>query len=327
MIQKETYLVTGSAGFIGYHLSERLLSMGHHVVGFDNLNNYYDVNLKLARNDRLKKNERYQFIHDNLTNKPSIVSLFAKNKFKAVFHLGAQAGVRYSLEKPEVYVESNIHGTLNILEAARYSDSKPHLLLASSSSVYGLSRKFPFSEDDPADKPAAIYGASKRANELMGHSYAHLFGLRVTMLRFFSVYGTWGRPDMALFIFVKKILNNEPIELFNKGNMIRDFTYVDDIVEGMLALEKNRLNPELPMYDIFNIGCANPRNLTDFLALIEKNLNKKAQIVHAPFQPGDVQMTVADVTKLQNLTNYKPKINIEEGVANFVKWYLEFYGK
>ena len=329
---KHQFLVTGSAGFIGFHLTQRLLSQGHRVVGFDNLNAYYSVALKEARNALLKKNPNYSFVQESLEDKQAIDRVFRDNQFDTVFHLGAQAGVRYSLEKPETYLRSNIDGTFNILEATRHASKKPHLLMASSSSVYGLSTRYPFREDDSADQPVALYGASKRSNELMGHSYAHLFGLRVTMLRFFSVYGPWGRPDMALFKFVDQTLKGQEIEVYNGGDMIRDFTFVDDIVEGILGLDRTRAAhassaASLPNYDVFNIGCAKPRTLMEFVSAIETSVGKKAKLKMLPFQAGDIYKTVADVSKLQKLTGYQPKVGMEEGVDRFVRWFLEFYGK
>lgn len=319
-------LITGSAGFIGFHLSQRLLDQGYEVIGFDNLNEYYSVELKQARNQILEKNSRYSFVKANLEDKAALNDIFSRNQFDTVFHLAAQAGVRYSLEKPELYVSSNLTGTLNILEAARFAKKKPHLLLASSSSVYGLSESYPLREDDPADRPVALYGATKRSNELMGHSYAHLFGMRVTMLRFFTVYGPWGRPDMALFKFVKAITNGDEIELYNGGDMIRDFTYIDDIVDGIIGLERSRQDSKLPNYDLFNIGCSKPRTLMEFVQAIEKSLGKKAKIKKMPFQAGDIYKTFADVSKIHESSGYSPRVNIEDGVDRFVRWYREFYG-
>ncbi|MEW6055148.1 MAG: SDR family NAD(P)-dependent oxidoreductase [Bdellovibrionota bacterium] len=321
----KTFLVTGSAGFIGFHLSKRLLEQGHRVVGFDNLNDYYSVELKQDRNDQLKGYSRYSFIQADVSEKSAVSDVFSRHEFDTVFHLAAQAGVRYSLENPEAYLKSNIDGTLTILEAARHSKTKPHLLIASSSSVYGLSQHYPFKEDDPADRPVALYGATKRADELMGHSYSHLFGLRVTMLRFFTVYGPWGRPDMALFKFVRAILGGEEIEVYNNGDMIRDFTYVSDIVDGIVGLAENRTKPEHPLYDVFNIGCAKPRTLMEFIRAIEKSVGKKAKMKMMPFQAGDVYKTYADVSKLREICGYTPKVGIEDGIENFVRWYVEYY--
>jgi UDP-glucuronate 4-epimerase len=327
-LSNQTVLVTGSAGFIGYHLSERLLAQGFRVVGLDNLNDYYSVELKEARNERLKRHQNYRFVREDLSRTSAIKDLFKSNQFSSVFHLAAQAGVRYSIEKPEAYTASNIDGTLSILEAARYSrehhGTTPNMLMASSSSVYGLSTRYPFREDDPADRPVALYGATKRANELMGHSYSHLFGLRITMLRFFSVYGPWGRPDVALYKFCDQIMRGEEVEVYNNGDMIRDFTYVDDIVDGILALQNRRGDENLPLYDVFNIGCSNPRKLMDFFRRIEQCLKREAKIRYVGFQPGDIYKSYADVTKLQELCQYAPKVQMEEGVESFVRWYLDY---
>ncbi|HET7292125.1 MAG TPA: NAD-dependent epimerase/dehydratase family protein [Vicinamibacteria bacterium] len=319
-------LVTGSAGFIGYHICQRLLRDGARVVGLDNLNDYYSVALKEARNARLLAHPRYEFHLRDLQDKDLVRGLLVREGFDTVFHMAAQAGVRYSLEAPEAYLKSNIDGTLSLLEAARFAPNKPHLLMASSSSVYGASDRYPYREDDPADRPLALYGATKRANELMGHAYAHLFGLRVTMLRFFTVYGPWGRPDMALFRFVKAIREGREIELYNNGDMVRDFTYVDDIVDGVLALDAARKREGQPLYDVFNIGASQPRPLRDFLEAIEASVGEKARVKPMPFQSGDVYKTHADVGKLRALCGYEPRTGIREGVARFVEWYVSFYG-
>jgi UDP-glucuronate 4-epimerase len=320
------FLVTGSAGFIGFHLARRLIADGHRVVGYDDLNDYYSVELKRARLELLSRSEQFTFVKAKLEDGDAVREQFDKHEFSTVFHLAAQAGVRYSLEHPEVYIRSNIDGTLNILEAVRRTRrAKPHLLMASSSSVYGLSERYPLREDDPADRPVALYGVTKRSNELMGHSYAHLFGLRVTMLRFFTVYGPWGRPDMALFKFVRAILEDKEIEIYNNGDMVRDFTYVDDIVDGMLGLEKSRLDPKLPAYDLFNIGCSHPRTLMEFVRAIEKATGKKARLKNMPFQSGDIYKTHADVSKIRAACGYAPKTEIERGVAEFVKWYRDYH--
>lgn len=321
----KTFLVTGTAGFIGFHLAQRLLGEGHQVVGYDNVNDYYSVELKESRNSILSKNPNYVFFRADLEDKKTMERVFGKYEFATVFHLAAQAGVRYSLDHPEAYLKSNVDGTLNVLEAVRYSKNRPHLLAASSSSVYGLSTRYPFREDDHADQPVALYGATKRANELMGHSYAHLYGMRVTMLRFFTVYGPWGRPDMALFKFVKQILADQEIELYNGGDMIRDFTYVDDIVEAMMGLDRTRVAKLQPLYDVFNIGCSNPHTLMEFVSAIERALGKKARIKKMPFQPGDIHKTYADVSKLTKLSGYVPKTDIERGITNFVAWFREYY--
>jgi UDP-glucuronate 4-epimerase len=319
-----TTLVTGSAGFIGYHLSERLLRDGIRVVGLDSLNDYYSVALKEARNARLLAHPNYEFHRRDLVEKEFICDVLARHAFDTVFHMAAQAGVRYSLENPESYLKSNMDGTLGLLEAARFAASKPHLVIASSSSVYGASERYPYREDDPADRPLALYGATKRANELMGHAYAHLFGLRVTMLRFFTVYGPWGRPDMALFKFVKAIREGREIELYNNGDMVRDFTYVDDIVDGVLALDAARKRAGQPLYDVFNIGASQPRPLREFVEAIEASLGQRARIRPMPFQSGDVYKTHADVAKLRAICGYEPHTSIREGVSRFVEWYVTF---
>jgi UDP-glucuronate 4-epimerase len=295
-------------------------------VGIDNLNDYYAVELKEARNARLLAHAGYEFHRRDLADQGFLRDLLAREAFETVFHLAAQAGVRYSLDNPEVYLRSNVDGTLNLLEAARHAPAKPHLLMASSSSVYGASERYPYREDDPADRPLALYGATKRANELMGHAYAHLFALRVTMLRFFTVYGPWGRPDMALFKFVKAIVEDQEIELYNGGDMIRDFTYVDDIVEGVLRLDAARQSPGQPLFDVLNIGAAHPRPLHEFVAAIEKSLGRTARVRRMPFQAGDVYKTHADVSRLQALCDYSPRTEVGDGVARFVDWYLGFYG-
>ncbi len=324
----QTVLVTGSAGFIGYHLSEKLLELGLDVIGLDNLNDYYSVDLKKARNARLLRHENYRFVQEDLVNSGAILDLFRKNEFSSVFHLAAQAGVRYSLDNPGAYLKSNIDGTLSILEAARDSLSHhgkaPNLMLASSSSVYGLSTRYPFREDDPADRPVALYGATKRANELMAHSYTHLFGLRATMLRFFSVYGPWGRPDVALYKFCEQISRDEEIEVYNGGDMIRDFTYVSDIVDGMVALEKRRADEALPPYEIVNIGCSSPRTLMEFIRKIEACMQTAAKIRYLGFQPGDIYKSYADVSKIQRICGYSPKVQMEEGIESFVRWYVDY---
>jgi UDP-glucuronate 4-epimerase len=320
-----TVLVTGSAGFIGYHLAHRLLRAGVRVVGVDDLNDYYSVALKEARNARLLGEPGYAFVRANLADKAVLRELLMGESFTTVFHLAAQAGVRYSLENPDAYLRSNVDATLNLLEAARFAPHPPHLMLASSSSVYGASTRYPYREDDPADRPLALYGATKRADELMGHVYAHLFGLRVTMLRFFTVYGPWGRPDMALYRFVEAILGDREIELYNGGDMVRDFTYVDDIVDGVLALDAARKDESLPAFDIFNLGAGQPRPLREFVEAIEVSLRRKARLRFLPFQSGDVHKTHADSTKLRTLCGYAPRTTIGDGVARFVEWYLDFH--
>lgn len=324
-------LVTGCAGFIGYHLSNRLLQDNKSVIGIDNLNNYYDVNLKNARLNQLKQHSKFQFHQLDLGNRDGMDQLFKKNEFEAVINLGAQAGVRYSLTAPYTYIDSNLSGFAHILEGCRHHQV-PHLIFASSSSVYGSNEKYPFSETDCVDHPVSLYAASKKANELMAHSYAHLFQLPCTGLRFFTVYGPWGRPDMALFKFTEGILNGTPIEVFNHGNMSRDFTYIDDIVEGiMLTLSRPpQTTPSehqlpIPPYRIYNIGSHKPIALLDFIATLERILNKKAIKEYLPLQPGDVPETYADISALKNDFGYQPKTSLEDGIKKFVNWYLEYY--
>jgi UDP-glucuronate 4-epimerase len=325
----KSVLVTGSAGFIGFHLARRLLRDGVRVVGLDSLSDYYPVALKEARNALLLREPGYEFHRQDLAgDRPGLRALFAREGFSTVFHLAAQAGVRHSLEDPDAYLRSNVDGTLNLLEAARHAEPKPHLLMASSSSVYGASEQYPFREDDAADRPLALYGATKRAGELMAHAYAHLFGLRVTMLRFFTVYGPWGRPDMALFKFVKAVAEGTELELYNGGDMVRDFTYVEDVVDGVVRLDAARTaDPGLPPFDVFNIGAAEPRPLKEFVAAIEEAVGKQARLKLLPFQAGDVYKTHADVSKIRALCGYEPRTQIREGVREFVRWYLDFYGR
>lgn len=331
-------LVTGAAGFIGYHVSQRLLARGDSVVGFDVVNDYYDPSIKEARLERLGAgNGDFSFLRKTLADRAAVEGCFADHKFDRVIHLAAQAGVRYSLENPHAYVESNLIGFTNILEACRHA-AVPHLTYASTSSVYGANTRMPFSEHDGVDHPLQFYAATKRANELMAHSYSHLFRLPTTGLRFFTVYGPWGRPDMALFSFTKAILAGEPIKLFNNGNHIRDFTYVDDIAEGVIrasdqiAAPNPDWNADAPdpatsnaPYRLFNIGNADPTPLTAYVEAIEDALGKTAIREFLPLQPGDVPNTFADVTELQAATGYKPGTPVREGVRRFVEWYRDFY--
>ena len=344
-------LVTGMAGFIGYHLSKLLVASGYNVVGLDNINDYYDPNLKLARLTDLGFNiqeieynslleiENCAFIKLDLTDLENIKNLFKEQKFDFVVNLAAQAGVRYSLENPHSYVDSNITGFLNILESCRAYPVE-HLIFASSSSVYGLSEEVPFQEDNCTDHPLAIYAASKKANEMMAHSYANLYNIPCTGLRFFTVYGPWGRPDMALHLFTEAMVNDREFEVFNNGNMSRDFTYVGDIVESIkrlipLAPKENNpaFNPKKPTpsksskaYQLFNIGNNSPVALMDFVKAVEKALGKKGKIIFKPMQPGDVQSTYANVESLFNYINFKPETNLEDGVKAFVDKYLELKG-
>lgn len=335
-------LVTGSAGFIGYHVAERLLERGDNVVGFDVVNDYYDPTLKEARIRRLDELGKarpgsWTFVRANLADQRAVDSCFQTHRFDRVIHLAAQAGVRYSLENPRAYVESNLIAFTNVLEACRHSRT-PHLTYASTSSVYGANKKLPFSEHVGVDHPLQFYAATKRANELMAHSYSHLFRLPTTGLRFFTVYGPWGRPDMALFKFTKAILAGEPIEVFNHGNHTRDFTFVDDIAEGVIRSSDQPAAPD-PLWDamqpdparsdapfrIFNIGNNNPVPLMHYIEAIERTLGKPAVKHMKDLQPGDVPDTYADVTELCVATGYKPNTTIEDGVGRFVSWYLDYY--
>lgn len=330
-------LVTGTAGFIGSQLAQRLLERGDEVIGVDNVNDYYDVSLKEARLAQLTGNSRFTEVRQDVADRSAMADIFEEHRPERVVHLAAQAGVRYSLENPNAYVDANIVGFMNILEGCRHNSVK-HLVYASSSSVYGANEAMPFSVQDNVDHPLSLYAASKKANELMAHTYSHLYGLPTTGLRFFTVYGPWGRPDMALFIFTKKILAGEPIDVFNNGNHKRDFTYIDDIVEGVVrtldqvAAPNNEWSGEAPdpstskaPYRIYNIGSNNPVELSRFIEIIEERTGKKAQKNLLPMQPGDVPATYANVDSLINDVGYKPKTSVEEGIANFVDWYREFY--
>ncbi|MGO1502763.1 MAG: NAD-dependent epimerase [Marinobacter sp.] len=330
-------LVTGTAGFIGAQLAQRLLERGDEVIGVDSVNDYYDVSLKEARLARLTGNAGFTEVRQDIADRSVMSEIFAKYRPERVVHLAAQAGVRYSLENPNAYVDANLVGFMNILEGCRHNDVK-HLVYASSSSVYGANEAMPFSVQDNVDHPLSLYAASKKANELMAHTYSHLYGLPTTGLRFFTVYGPWGRPDMALFIFTKKILAGEPIDVFNHGNHKRDFTYIDDIVEGVVrtldqvAFANNEWSGETPdpgtskaPYRIYNIGSNNPVELSRFIEIIEERTGKKAQKNLLPMQPGDVPATYANVDSLINDVGYKPETSVEEGIANFVDWYREFY--
>jgi len=330
-------LITGSAGFIGFHTAQALLKQGHHVIGIDNLNDYYDITLK---HDRLaylsqfceKHNcvDNYQFNEINIAHKPAMTSLFKAHQFDRVIHLAAQAGVRYSIENPDAYIESNLVGFANVLECCRQQQTA-HLLYASSSSVYGMNSSIPFSTEDQVDYPISLYAATKKSNELLAHSYSHLYNLPTTGLRFFTVYGPWGRPDMAYFSFTKKILNNEAIDIFNHGKMKRDFTYIDDIVEGIVRvmdhLPSPQQNPQTAStapYKIYNIGNNQPVTLERFINAIEKAIGKKAVRNNLPMQAGDVPITYADISELMKDVDFKPDTQIEGGIQQFVNWYLEY---
>ena len=330
-------LVTGAAGFIGFHASKRLLDSRYDVIGLDNLNNYYDINLK---NDRLKILQEYDgftFHKIDLKDQGEVENLFKKESPQRVIHLAAQAGVRYSIENPHAYIQSNIVGTFNILEGCRRNQVE-HLVYASSSSVYGLNTKYPFSVHDKSSHPVSLYGATKISNELMAHSYSHLYKLPTTGLRFFTVYGPWGRPDMAYFLFTKSILASEPIDLYNQGNMIRDFTYIEDIVEGVCRIIKKIPDPNpnwsgsdpdpassTAPYRLYNIGSNRPTPLMDYVKEIEKNLGVKAKLNLMPMQGGDVKKSHADVDDLVKDFEYSPKWNIQNGIKSFIQWYIDYY--
>ena len=330
-------LVTGAAGFIGSFTAHQLLDRGDQVVGLDNMNNYYDPTLKQARLARLQAREKFTFTQVDLCDTDAMKSLFVKNKFDRVIHLAAQAGVRYSIENPMAYTQSNLVGMTNILEGCRHG-KVAHLVYASTSSVYGLNTTQPFSPHHSADHPMTFYAATKRANELMAHSYSHIFGMPTTGLRFFTVYGPWGRPDMALFLFTKAILAGEPIRLFNHGKHTRDFTYVEDIARGVIASADriatadatfNAAKPDMASssapWRLYNIGCSRPVQLLRYIEVLEQCLGKKAQTELLPLQLGDVPDTFADTTDLARDMNYQPSTTIDIGVANFVKWYRDYY--
>tara|TARA_Y100001968_G_scaffold154384_2_gene141021 strand:+ start:182 stop:1216 length:1035 start_codon:yes stop_codon:yes gene_type:complete len=334
-----TTLVTGAAGFIGFHLSKRLIEQGEDVIGLDNLNNYYDITLKNARLNILKNisNNSFIFSKINLEDKTSIQELFSKFKPNKVVNLAAQAGVRYSIENPDAYVQSNLVGFINILENCRHNNIE-HLVYASSSSVYGGNTNMPFSERQSVDHPVSLYAASKKANELMAHSYSHLYNIPSTGLRFFTVYGPWGRPDMALFLFTKAMLEDKSIKVFNEGQMIRDFTYIDDIIESLVrVLNKPPIkdnsfdckNPDPSIswapHKVFNIGNSNPVPLMEFIEAIESSLNIKAKKQLLPIQPGDVPATASSTKLLEEWINFKPNTSIQKGVSLFVEWYKDFY--
>jgi len=335
-----TILVTGSSGFIGFHLCKKLIKNGEKVIGFDNMNDYYDKTLKENRLNELRKiadKDKFIFIRGSLEDNLILEHIFKDYKPNKVVNLAAQAGVRYSIENPSAYIQSNIVGFNNILEQCRYNKVE-HLIYASSSSVYGGNESMPFSEIHSVDHPVSLYAASKKSNELMAHTYSHLYGLPTTGLRFFTVYGPWGRPDMALFLFTDAIINNRPIKVFNNGNMIRDFTYIDDIIEGVfrvifkIATPNNNFKKSNPdssnswaPYRVFNIGNSNPVNLKEYIATLEKNLEKKAIKELLPMQPGDVKATAADTKLLENWIGFKPNTSIEDGVNKFVNWYKIYY--
>ena len=330
------FLVTGAAGFIGFHVSERLLAAGHQVVGIDNLNNYYDVSLKQARLDRLT-NKNFTFHQLDLADREGMATLFADEQFNRVIHLAAQAGVRYSLENPHAYADANLIGHLNVLEGCRHNKVQ-HLLYASSSSVYGLNRKMPFSTEDSVDHPVSLYAATKKANELMSHTYSHLYHLPTTGLRFFTVYGPWGRPDMALFKFTKAMIEGNSIDVYNFGKMKRDFTYIDDIAEAIIRLqdvipqadaqwtvEAGSPATSSAPYRVYNIGNSSPVELMDYITALEEAVGVEANKNMMPMQLGDVMETSADTQALYDVIGFKPQTSVKDGVKNFVDWYRHFY--
>ena len=326
-------IVTGAAGFIGFHLSQKLLDLGHQVLGIDNLNDYYDVALKQARLSQLVDHPNFEFQKLELSNPSTTAAIFKSFNPEIVVHLAAQAGVRYSIQNPHAYVDSNLVAFVNILEGCRHHQVK-HLVYASSSSVYGANTKVPFSVDDPVNTPVSFYAATKRANELMAYTYSHLYQIPITGLRFFTVYGPWGRPDMAYFSFTRNILARQTIDIFNNGNMRRDFTYIDDIIEGIIRvitkppqpeLQSNPSNTQVPPHRIYNIGNNQPVKLLYFLEVLENCLGIKAEKRFLPMQPGDVLETYADIDDLMRDTGFKPETSIEIGLSRFVDWYRDYY--
>jgi UDP-glucuronate 4-epimerase len=331
-------LVTGCAGFIGMHVAQRLLGRGDEIVGIDNLNDYYDPSLKIARLAQLQAHSGFSFQRLDIAHAQAVNGLFAAGRFARVAHLAAQAGVRYSLENPQAYVDSNVTGFLNVLEACRHNGCE-HLVFASTSSVYGANRKLPFSEHDNTDHPVSLYAATKKANELMAHTYSHLFALPATGLRFFTVYGPWGRPDMSAALFTRAILEGRPIDVFNHGEMERDFTYIDDIAEGVVRIldvvpkgdpgaDMTKPDPasSYAPYRLYNIGNNQPVKLTRFIEVLEAAVGRKAQMNLLPMQPGDVPATYADVDDLGRAVGFRPSTPLEEGIAHYLAWYRQYYG-
>ncbi|PPR47748.1 MAG: UDP-N-acetylglucosamine 4-epimerase [Alphaproteobacteria bacterium MarineAlpha5_Bin8] len=317
-------LVTGCAGFIGYHVVLKLLSFNkNHIFGIDNLNDYYDVELKQSRLKNLKKNKKFSFKKLDINNNNLVKKLFNKNKFNVIIHLAAQAGVRYSIDNPKVYFDSNISGFFNIIENSRLNKVK-HLVFASTSSVYGDSNKYPLKEEFSTDSPLSFYAASKKTNEIIAYSYSYIYKLPTTALRFFTVYGPLGRPDMSLFLFTKAMLNNKKLNIFNRGKHIRDFTYIDDVVESIFRIISKPSKKKVP-YSVYNIGSNRPTKLMTFLKIISKIINKKPKIIYKPLQKGDVYKTHASVNRLYKTINYLPKTSIELGVKNFINWYKKYY--
>jgi UDP-glucuronate 4-epimerase len=338
MVVSGNLLVTGCAGFVGFHLARRLLQNGEEIVGLDNINDYYDPALKLARLDILHKYPNFRFVKLDIADRPGMEAMFRAHRFSSVVHLAAQAGVRYSLQNPHAYADANLVGFINVLEGCRQNDCK-HLLFASSSSVYGANTKLPFSTHDNVDHPISLYAATKKANELLAHSYSHLYRTPTTGLRFFTVYGPWYRPDMALYLFANAISNGEPIKLFNHGNMRRDFTYVDDVVEAIVRLigqapegdskwsgaEPDPSSSAAP-WRIYNVGNNRPEELMHVVALLEKGFGREAKKILLPMQAGDVLETFANVDDLARDTGFKPRTLIDDGIANFVAWYRDYHG-
>lgn len=320
------YLITGAAGFIGFHLAKALLEEGGSVIGIDNLNDYYSVDLKHARLEILRQYENFEFGQIDLADDVALEAYLADKAFTKIIHLAAQAGVRYSIENPRAYVQSNLVGHLNMLEVARNKKGLEHMLYASSSSVYGGRTDLPFKETDRADAPVSLYAATKKSDELISHTYAHLYSIPLTGLRFFTVYGPWGRPDMAYYSFTQKILSGKQIEVFNHGNMLRDFTYIDDIIAGMMAmLEKGPRDTNGAPHNVYNIGNNKPEKLEDFLSILEDKLGTKAIRKNLPMQPGDVPATYADINAIQDDYGFKPKTNLNKGLEQFVAWYNTYH--
>lgn len=320
------YLITGAAGFVGFHLAKALLEQGEVVIGIDNINDYYEVGLKHTRLEILKSHEKFQFGQIDLADDVALETFLKDKDFTKIIHLAAQAGVRYSLENPRAYVQSNLVGHVNMLEIARNKKGLEHMLYASSSSVYGGRKDLPFKETDRADTPVSLYAATKKSDELMSHTYAHLYDIPLTGLRFFTVYGPLGRPDMAYFSFTKKILAGQEIQVFNHGDMLRDFTYIDDIIAGILAmLSKGFIKQEGATHKVYNIGNNNPEKLETFIALLETELNQKAIRKNLPMQPGDVPATYADITEIKSDYGFEPKTDLKTGLQKFAAWYREYY--
>jgi len=318
-------LITGAAGFIGFHLTKKFLSKNLSVYGIDNLNSYYDINLKKDRINKLKKNKKFHFFKIDLCEYKKLNNIVKKNNIKIIIHLAAQAGVRKSINNPKIYFKNNLEGFFNILETSRHNKIN-HLIFASTSSVYGDTSKFPVNEKDNTEKPLSFYAATKKSNEVMAHSYSNIYKLACTGVRFFTVYGPFGRPDMAYFKFTKNIINNRLIQLYNNGKHLRDFTYIDDIVDGIFSIIKKQSKKNIP-FEIFNIGNGSPKKIIDYLKYIEKHLNKRARIKKLPTQLGDVIKTHSSIKKISKFSNYKPKTNIDIGIKKFIEWYKDYYKK